>query len=296
MSQKSHYWTYTLSISLRYTCIPMFLITLFIILRTWKQPRCSSTDEWIKKLWYTDTMEYYSDIKRNKFDSVLVRWMNLASIITEWSKSESVKVLITQSCLTLCDPMDCSPPGSSVQGVLQARILKRERQISHTNTYIWNLENWYWWTYLQSSNGDPDIENRLVNTGRGGEGGPNRKSSIETCMHAKSPQSCRLCATQWTVAHRAPLSMKFSKRKYWSGLPFPSPGTLPHSGTEPASPVLADGFFTTSAYSNCWKVGKIKEWSREFTITLKSKMTSTLSHTRRLFFPHDLFDLRYITW
>ena len=97
----------------------------------------------------------------------------------------------------------------------------------------------------------PKHREQTCEHGRGGEGGPNRKSSIETCMHAKSPQPCRLCATQWTVAHQAPLSMKFSKRKYWSGLPFPSPGNLPHSGIEPASPVLADGFFTTSAYSNC---------------------------------------------
>ena len=59
----------------------MFIAALFTIPRTWKQPRCASTDEWIKKLWYIDTMEYYSDIKRNTFDSVLVRWMNLESII-----------------------------------------------------------------------------------------------------------------------------------------------------------------------------------------------------------------------
>ena len=59
----------------------MFIAALFTIPRTWKQPRCASTDEWIKKLWYIDTMEYYSDIKKNTFDSVLVRWMNLESII-----------------------------------------------------------------------------------------------------------------------------------------------------------------------------------------------------------------------
>ena len=58
----------------------MFIAALFTISMTWRQPRCASTDEWIKKLWYTDTMEYYSDIKRNTFDSVLVRWMNLESI------------------------------------------------------------------------------------------------------------------------------------------------------------------------------------------------------------------------
>ena len=46
-------------------CIPLFIAALFIIARTWKQPRCPLTDEWIKKLWYIYTMEYYSAIKRN---------------------------------------------------------------------------------------------------------------------------------------------------------------------------------------------------------------------------------------
>ena len=59
----------------------MFIAALFIIARTWKQPRCPSTDEWIKKLRYIYTMEYYSAIKRNVFESVLVRWMNLEPII-----------------------------------------------------------------------------------------------------------------------------------------------------------------------------------------------------------------------
>ena len=63
------------------TCIPFFIATLFTIARTWKQPKCSLTDEWIKKLWYIYTMEYYSAIKRNAFESVLMRWMNLEPII-----------------------------------------------------------------------------------------------------------------------------------------------------------------------------------------------------------------------
>ena len=67
-------------------CIPLFTAALFTIARTWKQPRCSLTDEWIKKLWYIYTMEYYSAIKRNAFESVLVRWMNLEPVIQ--SKSE----------------------------------------------------------------------------------------------------------------------------------------------------------------------------------------------------------------
>ena len=59
----------------------MFIAALFTITKTWKQPRCPLTDEWIKKLWYIYTMEYYSAIKRNTFESVLMRWMNLETII-----------------------------------------------------------------------------------------------------------------------------------------------------------------------------------------------------------------------
>ena len=55
------------------TCIPLFIEALFIIARIWKQPRCSLTDEWIKKLWCIYTMKYYSATKRNAFESVLMR-------------------------------------------------------------------------------------------------------------------------------------------------------------------------------------------------------------------------------
>ena len=63
------------------TCSPMFIATLFTIARTWKQPNCPLTEEWIKTLWYIYTMEYYSAIKRNTFESVLMRWMNLEPTI-----------------------------------------------------------------------------------------------------------------------------------------------------------------------------------------------------------------------
>ena len=62
------------------TCIPFCIAALFTVARTWKQPRCPLTDEWIK-LWYIYTMEYYSAIKRNKFESVLMKWMNLKLFI-----------------------------------------------------------------------------------------------------------------------------------------------------------------------------------------------------------------------
>ena len=63
----------------RDTCTPTFITALFIIARTWKQPRCPSADEWIRKPWYIYTMEYYSAIK-NTFESVLMRWIKLEPI------------------------------------------------------------------------------------------------------------------------------------------------------------------------------------------------------------------------
>ena len=73
----------------RDTCTPMFISALFIIARTWKQPRCPSPDEWIRKLWYIYTMDYYSAIKKNTFESVLMRWMKMEPIIqSEVSQKE----------------------------------------------------------------------------------------------------------------------------------------------------------------------------------------------------------------
>ena len=67
----------------------MFITALFIIARTWKQPRCPSVDKWIRKLWYIYTMEDYSAIKKNTFESVLMRWMKLKVIIqSEVSQKE----------------------------------------------------------------------------------------------------------------------------------------------------------------------------------------------------------------
>ena len=59
---------------------PMFIAALFTIARTWKQPRWPSADKWIRKLWYIYTMEYHSAIKKNAFESVLMRWMKLEPI------------------------------------------------------------------------------------------------------------------------------------------------------------------------------------------------------------------------
>ena len=81
----------------------MFIAPLFIIARTWMQPKCPSTDEWIKKMWHIYTMEYYSAIKRNEIEVLVMRWMDLETVIQSEVKSE------------------------------------REKQIPYANTYIWNL-------------------------------------------------------------------------------------------------------------------------------------------------------------
>ena len=82
------------------TCIPLFIAAVFTIARTWRQPRCPLTDKWIKKLWYIYTMEYYSAIKRNTFELVLMRWMNLEPIMqSEVSQKEKDKYrILTYIC------------------------------------------------------------------------------------------------------------------------------------------------------------------------------------------------------
>ena len=85
----------------RGTCIPLFMASLFTIARTWKQPRCPLTDEWIKKLCFIYTMGYYSAIKRNTFESVLLRWMNLEPTIqSEVSQKEEDKYRYSNTNIT----------------------------------------------------------------------------------------------------------------------------------------------------------------------------------------------------
>ena len=75
------------------TCTPMFIAALFTIARTSKQPRCPSTDEWIKKLWYAYTMKHCSAIKRNALESVLMRWMNLEPIIQSEVRKKKINII-----------------------------------------------------------------------------------------------------------------------------------------------------------------------------------------------------------
>ena len=70
----------------------MFIAALFIIAKTWKQPKCPSTDEWIKKMWYIYTMEYYSAIRKNKITPFAATWMELETLtLSEVSQKEKDK-------------------------------------------------------------------------------------------------------------------------------------------------------------------------------------------------------------
>ena len=84
------------------TCTRMFIAALFTIARSRKQPKCPSTDKWIKKLWYIYTMEYYSAMKRNEIGSFVETWMNLEIVIqSEVSQKEKKKYhILTRICGT----------------------------------------------------------------------------------------------------------------------------------------------------------------------------------------------------
>ena len=105
-----------------------------VLARTWKQSRCPLTDEWIKKLWYIYIMEYYSAIKRNAFESVLMRWMNL-------------------------------------EPIMQSEVSQEEKDKYHILMHIYRINLLYLQgsIYLQDSNGEADIENRLMDMGKGEE-------------------------------------------------------------------------------------------------------------------------------
>ena len=81
-------------------CTPIFIAALFTVARTWKEPKCPTTDERIKKMWYIYTMEYYAAIKRNKFGSFVEMWMDPESVIqSEVSQKEKSKYrILTHIC------------------------------------------------------------------------------------------------------------------------------------------------------------------------------------------------------
>ena len=100
------------------TCTPMFTAALFTTAKTWKQPKCPLTGEWIKKMWYIYTMEYYSAIKKEWNNAICSNMDGPGDYQIKWSKSDT------------------------------------ERQISYDITYMWNLKKkkWHKWTYLQNRN------------------------------------------------------------------------------------------------------------------------------------------------
>ena len=74
------------------TCTPVFIAALYTIAKTWKQPKCPWTEEWIKKMWYIYTMEYYSVIKKNKIMPFAATWMQLEILrVSEVSQEEKNK-------------------------------------------------------------------------------------------------------------------------------------------------------------------------------------------------------------
>ena len=111
------------------TCTPMYTAVLFTA-RARKQPKCPSTEEWIKKMWDIYTMEYYSAIKWNETVPSAEMWMDLET-------------------------------------VTQRRSRKQKRQILSINTYMWALEKWGRGTYLQGRNWDTDIEDKCMDTSEG---------------------------------------------------------------------------------------------------------------------------------
>ena len=148
--------------------------------RAWKQPRCSSTEEWVMKLWCIYTMAYFSAIKRNTFGSVLMRWMNLEPIIhSEVSQKEKDKYCILSH---IWDRWMASltrwtwvwvGDGDGQGGLACCNSWGRKESdttewLNWTEqmTYIWNLEKWHWRIYLQGNSGETDIENRRMDMGR----------------------------------------------------------------------------------------------------------------------------------
>ena len=87
-----HYWVFTPKkhvVKRRAICTPMFIAALSTIAKSWEEPRCPSTDDWIKPLWSIYTMEYYSAIRKNEFSTFAATWMGLEEImLSEISQAE----------------------------------------------------------------------------------------------------------------------------------------------------------------------------------------------------------------
>ena len=130
---------------------------------------------------------YLKNHHSENYRALLLRWAEIFSIQSRWVESMPIitaaaaaaAAKLLQSCPTLCDPIDGSPPGCPVPGILQART-QEWVAISFSNAWKWKVK-------------------------------------------VKSLSHVWLLATPWTAAYQAPLSMRFSRQEYWSGVPLPSP-------------------------------------------------------------------------
>ena len=130
-------------------------------------------------------------------------------------------------CPTLCDPMDCSPPGSSVHGIRQAGILGQVATPSSRGS-SWSRD----WTHIFYVSCRQACSLLLIP--------PGKRVCVCVCVCVVA-KSCPTLLTPWTVAHQAPLSMQVPKQEYWSELPFSPPGDLPNPGIETVTPEFAGG-------------------------------------------------------
>jgi hypothetical protein len=103
------------------TCSTMFIAALFIIARSWKEPRCTSTEEWIQKMWYIYTMEYYSVIKNNEFMKFLDKWMYLEDIILSDVTQSQKKSLDMHSLISGYYPRNIEHPRYNLQNTRKSR-------------------------------------------------------------------------------------------------------------------------------------------------------------------------------
>jgi hypothetical protein len=109
------------------TCSTMFIAALFIVARSWKEPRCPTTEEWIQKMWDIYTMEYYSDIKNNEYMKFLGKWMYLEGIILSEVTQSQKNSLDMHSLISRYYPRNLEYPRYNLQNTLNSR----------TKTKVW---------------------------------------------------------------------------------------------------------------------------------------------------------------
>ena len=121
----------------------MFIAALFTIAMTWNQPKCPSTNEWIKKIWHIYTMEYYSAIKRNKIGSFVETWMDLETVIqSEVSQKEKNKY---RMLMHICGIQKNGTEGTGLQGRNSDTDVENKHMDKDTKGGKWRGWWWWWW-------------------------------------------------------------------------------------------------------------------------------------------------------